>query len=178
MAKARDIAALAGLAGLAYANRDTLFGSKKDDKTNADTKTDAGASALKTPLESIQAASKKAPVDAKSSVQSNVLSAITAPKAASNDQASNQGVISPKSLTPAAKPQSKRNIVSKSQMDEYKNKFGQDKTLRDYMNSERASKNSPIKPVALPDSYKSGGMTASRRADGIATKGKTRGKIC
>jgi hypothetical protein len=24
----------------------------------------------------------------------------------------------------------------------------------------------------------SGGMTASRRADGIATKGKTRGKIC
>jgi hypothetical protein len=29
-----------------------------------------------------------------------------------------------------------------------------------------------------PDAYKSGGMTASRRADGIATKGKTRGKIC
>jgi len=24
----------------------------------------------------------------------------------------------------------------------------------------------------------SGGMTASRRADGIATKGKTRGRIC
>jgi hypothetical protein len=28
-----------------------------------------------------------------------------------------------------------------------------------------------------PDNYKSGGTTASRRADGIATKGKTRGKI-
>jgi hypothetical protein len=28
-----------------------------------------------------------------------------------------------------------------------------------------------------PDNYKSGGATASRRADGIATKGKTRGKI-
>lgn len=26
--------------------------------------------------------------------------------------------------------------------------------------------------------FKSGGMTASRRADGIATKGKTRGKLC
>jgi len=29
-----------------------------------------------------------------------------------------------------------------------------------------------------PDNYKSGGATASRRADGIATKGKTRGKMC
>jgi hypothetical protein len=87
---------------------------------------------------------------------------------------------------PAVKPQDKRNIVSKKQMDDYKSKFGQDKTLRDYMNSQRASKNEPIKPISLPDSYKrggavkmaSGGMTASRRGDGIAQRGKTRGKMC
>jgi hypothetical protein len=29
-----------------------------------------------------------------------------------------------------------------------------------------------------PDNYKSGGATASRRADGIAQRGKTRGKVC
>jgi hypothetical protein len=91
---------------------------------------------------------------------------------------------------PVAKPVvsgQKKNIVSKKQLEDYKNKFGQDKTLTDYMNSQRASANKPIKPVSLPASYRhggaikgmaSGGMTASRRGDGIATKGKTRGKIC
>jgi len=32
--------------------------------------------------------------------------------------------------------------------------------------------------AAMPSPYKNGGMTASSRADGIATKGKTRGKMC
>ena len=32
--------------------------------------------------------------------------------------------------------------------------------------------------AAMPSPYKNGGMTASKRADGIATKGKTRGKMC
>jgi hypothetical protein len=32
--------------------------------------------------------------------------------------------------------------------------------------------------AAMPSPYKNGGMTASKRADGIAIKGKTRGKMC
>ena len=79
----------------------------------------------------------------------------------------------------------KKNIVSKKQLDDYKKKFGQDKTLRDYMNAQRALKNAPVKPVQLPDTYKrggatkmaSGGMTASRRGDGIASRGKTKCKM-
>jgi hypothetical protein len=182
MAKARDIAALAGLAGLAYAMRNK--GDKEDagdQKTSFYTGDTKKVEAKDEPRRQISDYMKKAPADAESGMQSNMLKAITAPKAAPNDQAGNQGVLSPKSLA-----SDKRDIVSKKQMDDYKNKFGQDKTLKDYMNSQRASKNAPIKPVSLPDSYKrggatkmaSGGMTASRRADGIATKGKTRGKIC
>jgi hypothetical protein len=45
----------------------------------------------------------------------------------------------------------------------------------------KATEESPEPPEMAthykPDNYKSGGATASRRADGIATKGKTRGKI-
>jgi len=93
--------------------------------------------------------------------------------------------INPKN--PAAQ---QKNIVSKKQLDDYKKKFGQDKTLRDYMNAQRALKNQPIKPIALPEmrmggkvkKMASGGMTskvssASRRADGIATRGKTKCKM-
>ena len=36
----------------------------------------------------------------------------------------------------------------------------------------------PMKKGGMVKKMASGGMTASRRADGIATKGKTRGKIC
>ena len=32
--------------------------------------------------------------------------------------------------------------------------------------------------TAYKTDYKNGGMTASKRADGIAVKGKTRGKMC
>jgi hypothetical protein len=100
----------------------------------------------------------------------------------------NQGrnaAINPKN--PAAQ---QKNIVSKKQLDDYKKKFGQDKTLRDYMNAQRALKNKPIKPIALPEmrmggkvkKMASGGMTskvssASSRADGIATRGKTKCKM-
>ena len=200
MAKAKTLAMLAGLAGLAYANRDKLFGKKKtynedagDQKTSSytgDTKkvaaSDDRMSDRMSNEDYIKSRMKKAPEDERGSVQSNMLSAITAPKAAPNDQAGNQGVLLSKSLTPAVKPQDKSNIVSKKQKDDYKDKFGQDKTLTDYMNSQRASKNAPIKPISLPDSYKrggavkmaSGGMTASRRGDGIASRGKTRGKMC
>ena len=195
MAKARDIAALAGLAGLAFANREKLFGSKDKSSGMVEEK----------PRRQITDYMKKAPVDEKSSVQSDVLKTITTPKAAPIAAEPAAPATKPEAAPvakPVAKPVSapvaapvakpvvsgqKKNIVSKKQLEDYKNKFGQDKTLTDYMNSQRASANKPIKPVSLPASYRhggaikgmaSGGMTASRRGDGIATKGKTRGKIC
>jgi hypothetical protein len=115
MPKAKDLAGLAALGFLGY----KLFGSKgkdamgpsatakeKDDSdarmkaqkdaVSGNTKKDA-TSDLKTPTESIKGAMKKAPGDEKGSVQSDVLKTVTAPKTASNAQAGNQGVVSPKS---------------------------------------------------------------------------------
>lgn len=109
MAKAKNLAILAGLAGLAYANRDKLgFGSKdKDDKrTDARSPGDEMSSAASRKMpdddrmsneDYIKSRMKKAPEDEKGSAQSDVLKAVTAPKAASNDKASNQGVLPPKS---------------------------------------------------------------------------------
>jgi hypothetical protein len=104
MAKAKNLAILAGLAGLAYANRDKLgFGSKDKDESKTDTgdETDRlkkrGKPAEEEPRRKIESYMKKAPEDEKGSAQSDVLKAVTATKEAPNDKATNQGVIPPKS---------------------------------------------------------------------------------
>ena len=187
MARAKDLAALAGLAGLAYAynknkgdsggmtgaQNDTLANVNRVSKMSEDSDTLARVNREKTPGQG-----------AMDDTNAGVLNALSAPKAAPNAQAGNQGVLPQKTLTPEPKPEpkpepvttkpvvpaQKKNIVSKKQLEDYKKKFGQDKTLRDYMNTQSGK----VRKMA------SGGMTssASSRGDGIATKGKTRGKIC
>jgi hypothetical protein len=179
MAKAKDLAALAGLAGLAYAynknnagkENDTLANVNRISKLSDESNTLARVNREKTPGQG-----------AMDDTNAGVLNALSAPKAAPNAQAGNQGVLPQKTLTPEPEPKpepvttkpvvpaQKKNIVSKKQLEDYKKKFGQDKTLRDYMNTQSGK----VRKMA------SGGMTssASSRGDGIATKGKTRGKIC
>ena len=105
------------------------------------------------------------------------------------------GAESPKSA-PVVKPEvkaktlPKAGIVTKEQLAEFRRRFGKDKTLTDYMNARNALINQDagkqLKPIVLPDRYRmggkvkemaSGGITASRRGDGIAQRGRTRGKI-
>ena len=87
-------------------------------------------------------------------------------------------------------PAAKKDIVTKEQLAEFRRRFGKDKTLTDYMNARNALRNQDagkqLKPIVLPDRYRmggkvkemaSGGITASRRGDGIAQRGRTRGKI-
>ena len=107
--KARDIAALAVLAGLAYANRDKLFGSKsKDDagdqKTSSYTGDTKKVEATDEPRRKIEDYQKKASEDEKGSAQSGVLKTVTTPKSASNDKAGNQGVLG--GSTSSSKPKS------------------------------------------------------------------------
>jgi len=173
MAKARDIAALAGLAGLAYANRDKLFGGKKtynEDAGKQETSSYTGGNKKVSASddrmsneEYIKSRMKTAPVDAKGSVQSDVVKALTAPRVLPNDQAGNQGVLPSKSLTPKVKPKTKLRGMTPKQ---------HDMLATANLNQLTDEKINQGRRMA------SGGMTASRRADGIATKGKTRGKIC
>jgi hypothetical protein len=222
MAKARDIAALAGLAGLAYANRDKLFGGKKtynedagDQKTSSytkDTKKVAASDDRMSNEDYIKSRMKKDPADAESSMQSNMLSAITAPKAAPNDKASNQGVLSPKSLTATPKPKPKRTGMTGAQNTALANagkqakmasesdalakvnttaakdedaRLGNIKAAKDYNRGQGMERevlnnmitNPPMKKGGVVKKMASGGMTASRRADGIASRGKTKCKM-
>jgi len=107
--KTRDIAALAGLAGLAYVNRDKLFGSKsKDDagdlKTSSYTGDTKKVEATDEPRRKIEDYQKKAPEDADEGYKSNVLKTVTAPKTASNAQAGNQGVLGGSTSSSKPKP--------------------------------------------------------------------------
>ena len=189
MAKVGKLAGLAALGALAYMNRDKLgMGDKKE--TNTGDETDRllarKPAPLKTPEESISERMVK-PDNTGENYSNEGLGKGINQANASGTTTLGPAYNQPSKPSAAPKSKAKGNIVSMSQMNDYKQRFGQDKTLRDYMNSQRASKNEPIKPVQLDESYKrggmvkkmaSGGMTASRRADGIATKGKTRGKIC
>ena len=51
------------------------------------------------------------------------------------------------------------------------------KTPQDVADEKSRKKAGAAYDKAMPTPYKKGGMTASKRADGIATKGKTRGTM-
>jgi len=137
-----------------------------------------------------------------------VLKAITAPKSAPNDQAGNQGVVSPKSLTPESRPKTKPRGMTGVQNTALAkaNQASADSRNVNYGNEGNRVVGEKSTPAMLPGSdpfeifrsgklhprtgrpmksggavkMASGGMasSASKRADGIATKGKTRGRIC
>jgi len=202
MAKARDLAALAGLAGLAYAMR-----GKGDTST-----TDTG--------DEVDRLKKRGNADGQMAVNktnTDVLSAITAPKKVEDtSNYSNEGRNAISASSPVsvrAKPlgmtggqndmlaganktpinpidrSDQLSALSRASKREAKTKqFAQDtpeelsaqKTDSLAVSSRAARAADARRRMAKQSSYKSGGMTssASSRADGIATKGKTRGKIC
>jgi len=88
MARAKDIAALAGLAGLAYAYN------KSKGATDSNPARAARPESTETREDKI----------ADEGYKNDVLKTITQKREGSNDQAGNQGVLPPKSLTPEVKP--------------------------------------------------------------------------
>lgn len=204
MAKKNDLAALAALGAMGFMLKnksDSDFQKSREDQTskyrptedsnptrgagyNSTETRNAPVMELKTPAQSIDAADVSG--DANSMVSSGPSgTTITGPAAPPDLDI--QPAVRSKAVNPTAKVQSNNlaPIVSQKQLADYQQRFGKDKTLRDYMNAQNASKNLPLKSVQLQKrggtvKMASGGMTssASRRGDGIATKGKTRGKIC
>jgi hypothetical protein len=204
MAKRNDLAALAALGAMGFMLKnksDSDFQKNREDQTskykptedsnptrgagyNSTETRNAPVMDLKTPAQSIDAADVSS--DANSMVSSGPSGTTTTGPAAPPDL-NIQPAVKSTGVKPAANVQSNTlaPIVSQKQLADFQQRFGKDKTLRDYMNAQRASNNSPLNPVQLKKrggtvKIASGGMTssASRRGDGIATKGKTRGKIC
>lgn len=231
MARAKDLAALAGLAGLAYAMRDK---SGKDDagdqKTSSYTKDTKKVEAKDEPFKAthgssytpgnagtarsgvgsatndpivkpVKTRSIKAEVDKNPASTADKPAELTTPVSSANrtDQLAN--------LSRAVKREDKTKKAAQDDFRGYTKRtytspgpYGsiqEVQKLNDTLegragaNTSSARKTDALRvasraaaaadrqrKMAKASSYKSGGMTASNRADGIATKGKTRGKIC
>jgi len=220
MAKARDLAALAGLAGLAYAMRnkgesktdtgdetDRLAARKPAPITDTGDETDRLLARSPTPDYSNEGRNKPLKVSPpvappKPTVAEDVIP--TKPLATSTqrtDQLAN--------LSRAVKREDKTKNYAKGEFEDLTRDAGDDsptaikaKKLYDTLDKKAGAPTSSAqktdalavasraaaaadrqRKMAKQGAYKSGGMvskvsSASSRADGIATKGKTRGKIC
>jgi hypothetical protein len=194
MAKTKDLIALAGLAGLVYANRDTLFGGKgKDKEAKGPSATAEEEEASKVRMDAQKNAMSGNRVTNESSYTGTTKNDSNAAKnigfGGGDDSDKNlrlsstpvaQSVRSGKSAAEAVAPTSDpRNLEADMSRgtrppDPRKLEAGMSRGTR------------PPDPRKLEAGMSrgrrmaSGGMTssASSRADGIATKGKTRGKIC
>jgi hypothetical protein len=98
MAKAKTLAALAGLAGLAYAYNKNK---NKDDSSTTDSESGETTSSKKDADDNDTLARvNREEASGITKSKSDVLKALTAPKAAPNDKAPSQGVLPPKTVTP------------------------------------------------------------------------------
>lgn len=233
MAKLKDLAGLAALGMLGY----KLSQKNKDDAGKLADSSSYAPSSNMTPMKGVGDATNDVATD---NTSAGVLKAITAPKAAPNDKAPSQGVLSEKSLTPTPKPKPKRTGMTGAQntalanagkqakmaaesdalakantgaskttppaatpstrpttrspniLEEAKEEARRRAAASQATPTSTSSSTSPTTRYSFPGSsalnkknggavkMSSGGMasSASKRADGIATKGKTRGKIC
>jgi len=105
MARAKDLAGLAALGFLGYKLSQQ---GKGEDSTSTRAARPESTETREEPRRKITDYIKKAPEDENGSVQSDVLKALTVPKAAPNDKAPSQGVLPPKTVTPPkVKPKAK-----------------------------------------------------------------------
>ena len=188
MAKAKDLIALAGLAGLAYANRDKLFGGKgKDKEAKGPSATAEEEEASKVRMDAQKNAMSGNRVTNESSYTGTTKNDSNAAKnigyGGGDDSDKNlrlsstpvtQSVRSGKSAAEAVAPTAVAPTAVAPTSDPRNLEANMTRGTR------------PADPRKLEANMTrgrrmaSGGMTssASSRADGIATKGKTRGKIC
>ena len=192
MAKARNLAALAGLAGLAYAMRN------KDDAGEQKTSSYAPSSKM-TPMQGVGDATNDVVTHGSSYTGRNNQTPMQGVGDATDDGI--RSVAKSKTATttrtpstpanPSVRSDQLRGLSSAVKREAKTKQFAQDtpeelsaqKTDALAVSSRAARAADARRRMAKQSSYKSGGMvskgsSASSRADGIATKGKTRGKIC
>lgn len=193
MAKAGKLAGLAALGALAYMNRDKLgMGSKKETDTGDETSRLLARkpAPLKTPEESIAERMVKPDNTGKNYSDEGLGKSINQAVARGTTTLGPAYNESSKPAKPSApKPTVSRKAPSvEDGMKNYKPRYTPSamapKTTQGATYEKKAYMPEDVdmgigqKRGGMVKKMASGGMTASSRADGIATKGKTRGKIC
>ena len=199
MAKAKTLAALAGLAGLAYAMRN-----KGESKTDTGDETDRLAARKPAPItdtgdETNRLLARSPTLDYSNEGRNKPLKVSPPIVSAPISRTMNPAVVADDTsapvTTPLATPEQrtdqlanlsravKREAKTKRFADDVPYQESAQKTDALAVASRAAAAADRRRKMAKQGAYKSGGMvskvsSASSRADGIATKGKTRGKMC
>jgi len=180
MARRKDLTALAALGTLGYMM--SKRGDKKDEKSTSDA-AERRIAADRVASEAPQSMENDAGMDPEEAANRRTERMLTNPNAREFGEAGTSMTVSP-----TQKPVARRPVVKSRPMSAAAEAAMQEANIspttraeydRGISNVPRRNlyykKGGPVKKMA------SGGMTsssASKRADGIATKGKTRGKIC
>jgi hypothetical protein len=161
MAKAKDLAALAGLAGLAYAMRN------KGDSSKTDTGDETDRLKARKPAPTTESVVSRPG-------QSTITGDQVNPDANTGDTSnySNEGRTPMRTATPMAKPKVRQPAVDNTTAAAMPS--GIMAAPVDRRNLEAGMSRGTRRSPTL---MKKGGMTASKRADGIASKGKTKCKM-
>jgi len=180
MARRKDLTALAALGTLGYMM--SKRGDKKDEKSISDA-AERRIAADRVASEAPQSMENDAGMDPEEAANRRTERMLTNPNAREFGEAGTSMTVSP---TP--KPVARRPVVKSRPMSAAAEAAMQEANISPTTRAEydRGISNVPrrnlyYKKGGAVKGYASGGMTsssASKRADGIATKGKTRGKIC
>jgi hypothetical protein len=179
MARRKDLTALAALGTLGYMM--SKRGDKKDEKSTSDA-AERRIAADRVASEAPQSMENDAGMDPEEAANRRTERMLTNPNAREFGEAGTSMTVSP---TP--KPVARRPVVKSRPMSAAAEAAMQEANVSPTTRAEydRGISNVPrrnlyYKKGGAVKGYASGGMvsSASKRADGIATKGKTRGKIC
>jgi hypothetical protein len=190
MAKAKTLAALAGLAGLAYAMRN-----KGESKTDTGDETDRLAARKPAPItdtgDETDRLLARSPTPDYSNEGRNKPLKVSPPVAPLKPTVAEDVIPTKPLATPEQRTDQLANLSRAVKREAKTKQFAADvpyqesaqKTDALAVASRAAAAADRRRKMAKQSAYKSGGMvskvsSASSRADGIATKGKTRGKIC
>ena len=184
MARRKDLTALAALGTLGYML--SKRGDKKDEKSTAAT-AERRIAADKEASEEPQVIGGEFGMDPEEAANRRTERMLTNPNAREFGEAGTSMTVSPTKKPVARRPVVKSRPMSAADEAAFQEaneapSGSQYTSTKDFMGiSNVPRRNSYYKKGGAVKGYASGGMTsssASKRADGIATKGKTRGKIC
>jgi len=184
MARRKDLTALAALGTLGYMM--SKRGDKKDEKSISDA-AERRIAADRVASEAPQSMENDAGMDPEEAANRRTERMLTNPNAREFGEAGTSMTVSPTKKPVARRPVVKSRALNEAEQAKFQEaneapSGSQYTSTKDFMGiSNVPRRNSYYRKGGAVKGYASGGMTsssASKRADGIATKGKTRGKIC
>jgi hypothetical protein len=183
MARRKDLTALAALGTLGYMM--SKKGDKKDEKSTtaaAERRIAADKVASEEPLK----VGSEFGMDPEEAANRRTERMLTNPNAREFGEAGTSMTVSPTKKPVARRPVVKSRALNEAEQAKFQEaneapSGSQYTSTKDFMGMNRRDANMSYRRGGAVKKMASGGMTsssASKRADGIATKGKTRGKIC